>query len=317
MSAPSISLPEVDQAQITVIMDNSVDLLMANTEIAQRFPLGSRPYDHPLPMAEHGFSVLIDVKRGEKTGRVLFDTGASREGILHNLDVLEVHANDVQAIILSHGHSDHAMGLPGFIDRLGTRSLPLVLHPDAFLERKLILPDGSEIHVPPPRKADLSREHIELIEEVGPSMLVDNMVLVSGEVDRTTDFEKGFRTHYAKRNDMWEPDPLIMDDQCAILNVRGKGLVIISGCGHSGIINIVRYAQKLTGVRRVYAVIGGFHLTGSLFEPIIAPTVAALQQIQPRYVMPGHCTGWSATHQIARAMPEAFIPNSVGTTLLL
>jgi len=195
--------------------------------------------------------------------------------------------------------------------------LPLVLHPDAYLERKLVLPNGAEVNLPAPKKTDLRRENIELIEEVGPSMLVDNMVLVSGEVTRTTEFEKGNRIHYAKRNDVWEPDPLIMDDQCAILNIRGKGLAIVTGCGHSGIINIIRHAQHLTGVQPIYAVIGGFHLSGALFEPIIPATVAALQEIKPRYVMPGHCTGWSSMHQIARTMPDAFIPNNVGTTLLL
>src|SRR5258708_10430966 len=92
------------------------------------------------------------------------------------------------------------------------------------------------------KKADFQRENIEVIEEVGPSMLVDGMVLVSGEVHRTTDFEKGFPIHQAKRNSHWEPDPLIHDDQCAIINVRGKGLVICTGCGHSGIINIIRHA---------------------------------------------------------------------------
>ena len=108
-----------------------------------------------------------------------------------------------------------------------------------------------------------------------------------------------------------------MDDQCAIMHVRGKGLVIVTGCGHAGIINSIRYAQTLTGVDKIYAVVGGFHLTGGLFEPIIPATTAALQKINPRYVMPGHCTGWSAIHQIAHTMPEAFIPNSVGTTLIL
>jgi 7,8-dihydropterin-6-yl-methyl-4-(beta-D-ribofuranosyl)aminobenzene 5'-phosphate synthase len=108
-----------------------------------------------------------------------------------------------------------------------------------------------------------------------------------------------------------------MDDQCALINVRDKGLVVISGCSHSGIINVLRNAQVITGIQEIYAVIGGFHLTGGLFEPIIPATIAGLKAIKPRYVMPGHCTGWSATHQIARAMPEAFIPNSVGTTLIL
>src|SRR5262249_30507397 len=149
------------------------------------------------PLAEHGFSALIRVKRGEKSGTVLFDTGVSRRGILYNLDALEVDAADIQAIVLSHGHADHALGLPGLVERLGRRNLPLVLHPEAYLERKLILPDGMEVQIPPPRRADLRREHIEIFEEVGPSILIDGMILVSGEVARNTDFEKGFRIHWA------------------------------------------------------------------------------------------------------------------------
>ena len=148
-------------------------------------------------------------------------------------------------------------------------------------------------------------------------MLVEGMILVSGEVARTTDFERGFPIHYAKREHDWEPDPLIHDDQCAIIHVRDKGLVIVTGCGHSGIINIIRNAQAITGIREVYAVIGGFHLNGPLFDPIIPATIAALQEINPRYLVPGHCTGWVATHQIARAMPGAFVANSVGTSFVL
>jgi 7,8-dihydropterin-6-yl-methyl-4-(beta-D-ribofuranosyl)aminobenzene 5'-phosphate synthase len=315
--AQAIAPLVVDEARISIVMDNSIDLLMGSTDVAKRLPLGPNPFERPLPMAEHGFSVLITVRQGDKEGQVLFDTGVSRRGLLHNIDALEINLSDLQAIVLSHGHPDHAMGLPAVVDRLGTRNLPLVLHPDAYLERKLVLPNGAEIGLPAPKVSDFRRENIEILEEPGPSMVVDEMVLVSGEVARTTDFEKGFPIHYAQRVGSWEPDALIMDDQCAIINVRDKGLVIITGCGHSGIINTIRNAQAITGIQEIYAVIGGFHLTGPLFEPIIPATIAALKEIEPRYVMPGHCTGWSATHQIARAMPEAFIANSVGTTLVL
>ncbi len=310
-----LNLPEVDAVRITLIVDNSVDLLLASSDVAKRYKLGPNPFERLLPVAEHGFSTLIHVKKNNSTATILFDTGVSKKGILHNLDVLEINAQDIQAIVLSHGHPDHAMGLPGLADRLGSRNLPLILHPDAYLERKLVLPDGSEVSLPAPRFKDLSRENIEIIDQPGPSMLIDNMILVSGEVSRTTSFEKGFPIHYAKRSGQWIPDPLILDDQCAILNVKDKGLLIITGCGHAGIINIIKHAQKLTGIDKIHAVIGGFHLSGKLFEAIIPDTVAALKEIAPDYVMPGHCTGWIAQHKIAREMPDAFIPNSVGTTL--
>jgi len=97
------------------------------------------------------------------------------------------------------------------------------------------------------------------------------------------------------------------------LHLRDRGLIVMSGCGHAGIINIVRYAQKLTGVERVHAVLGGFHLGGPLFEPIIPLVCEAFAEIAPRVIVPAHCTGWKAQHALATAFPEAFIQNSVGT----
>jgi 7,8-dihydropterin-6-yl-methyl-4-(beta-D-ribofuranosyl)aminobenzene 5'-phosphate synthase len=93
--------------------------------------------------------------------------------------------------------------------------------------------------------------------------------------------------------------------------------VVLTGCGHAGAINTIRHAQALTGIEKVYAVLGGFHLTGAIFEPIIEPTVAALKELTPALIVPAHCTGWKATHMIARELPEAFVPNSVGTRFML
>jgi 7,8-dihydropterin-6-yl-methyl-4-(beta-D-ribofuranosyl)aminobenzene 5'-phosphate synthase len=102
-----------------------------------------------------------------------------------------------------------------------------------------------------------------------------------------------------------------------VLNVRGKGLVVITGCGHAGVVNILRQAQRATGVERIYAVLGGFHLTGPLFEPIIPQTVRWLKRLSPQVIVPSHCTGWKAIQRIAVALPGAFLPNSVGTRYVL
>lgn len=98
---------------------------------------------------------------------------------------------------------------------------------------------------------------------------------------------------------------------------KDKGLVVLTGCGHAGAINTIRQAQELTGVQKVHAVIGGFHLSGALFEPIIAPTVTALKELNPALIVPAHCTGWKAVHAIARELPQAFVQNSVGTRFVL
>lgn len=316
MKKKDIPLLEVDEAKITIIMDNTVDALMASSEIAHRFEGKTDCYPPISLIAEHGFSALIQVKCGNKNGTVILDAGISSNGILHNIDVLGVDLAEIKSIIISHGHIDHTLGLPDLIERLGSQKVSLVFHPDAFLERKAVMPSGHEINISTPKIADLRQENVTFIEKSDPTLLVDNMILVSGEITRATDFEKGFPVHYTKRNGDWEHDPLIKDDQCIILKVRGKGLVIITGCAHSGIINTIRYAQALTDFQQVYAVLGGFHLSGGLFEKIIPATVSELQKIKPTYLMPVHCTGWPAMHQIANTMPEAFIPNNVGTTLL-
>ena len=140
---------------------------------------------------------------------------------------------------------------------------------------------------------------------------------MTGEVDRTTPFETGFMGHEADVHGSWEPDPLILDDQAIVMRLDGRGLVVLTGCGHAGIVNVVRHARRLTGETAVAAVIGGFHLSGPMFEPIIEPTVAAFDDLQPELLMPAHCTGWKAVHRLAARFPDAFVQSAVGTTISL
>jgi 7,8-dihydropterin-6-yl-methyl-4-(beta-D-ribofuranosyl)aminobenzene 5'-phosphate synthase len=313
-----IPLPEVDRAEILTLLDNSLDILMAGSETARRADIsGIIGEGRSTLRAEHGFSSLVTVVRGERRAAFLFDAGLTKDALVHNMDVLEVRPADLQAIVLSHGHTDHVAGLMGLLSRTGRRRLPLVLHPDAFLRRKIALPDGREVLLPPPDRQGIEQEGVEILEERAASLLLGGLVLVTGEVARTTEFEKGFPIHFAQANGEWRPDPLIHDDQAVVVNVRDRGLVVLSGCGHAGIINVLRHAMAVTGIDRVHAVLGGFHLTGRIFEPLIAPTITALQAIGPRLIVPSHCTGWKAVHEIARVLPDAFVPNSVGTTFLV
>jgi 7,8-dihydropterin-6-yl-methyl-4-(beta-D-ribofuranosyl)aminobenzene 5'-phosphate synthase len=207
--------------------------------------------------------------------------------------------------------------LIGFIKRYGRPRVPIVLHPDAYLKRKNVQPDGHESEHIPPSKRDLEAEDVEIIEERGPTMVIGNRALVTGQIPRTTPFEKGSPAQVAWIDGKWQPDPWIHDDQAIVLNVKNKGLVVLTGCGHAGVVNTLKSARDLTGVDQAHAVIGGFHLTGPAFEPIIAPTIQALKQFNPTVIVPQHCTGWKAAHLIAREFPDAFVPNSVGTTMVI
>ncbi len=258
-----VTLLPVDIADITILVDNFVDILLPGTEMVKRAPMVWNWSEREQLIAEHGYSLLLTVQRDGRTESVLYDAGLGRNTVLHNMDVLDMRANDVRAVILSHGHADHHGGLEGIFRRIGRRNMPLVLHPDVWRDRRVVFPTGVEIHMPPPSHNDLDREGVTIVEERGPSLLLDGMVLVTGQV----------------------------------------------------VINVLRHAQRLTGIDRVYAFVGGLHLTGGLFEPIIPRTIAELAAIGPTVVVPGHCTGWKATHEVARQLPEAYIQTSVGTRL--
>lgn len=311
--APRVTLQPVDAADVTIVIDNGLDALAASTSLAQRPTMTWDFFEREPLRAEHGFSALLMITRDGRRESLLYDCGLSRDGVAHNLDVLGLDFGDVRTVVLSHGHADHHGGLEGIFARVGQRRMPLVLHPDAWRERKIVFPTGAEVHMSPPSHNDLDREGWEIIEERGPSLLLDDTVLVTGQVDRVTDFETGFPIHFALTEHGPEPDPWIWEDQAIVVAVRGKGLVILSACSHAGAINVMRYAQALTGVARIYAFVGGMHLTGGLFEAIIPRTVDEVAALAPDVLVPGHCTGWRATHLLAARLPDAYLPANVGT----
>ena len=263
--------------------------------------------------AEHGFSALVTVAKGGRETRVLFDAGRTPGGLVENMRRLDLSPSDIDVIVLSHGHFDHTTGMDGLVAELGRPNMPVLIHPEFWTRRRLALPGRDPVELPTTSKSALQGAGFEIVEQRRTSFLLDGSLLVTGEVDRTTDFERGFPGHEAHRHDGWQPDPLILDDQGLVASVRGHGLVVLTGCGHSGIVNILRYVGKLTGEHRIHAVLGGFHLSGRAFEPIIEPTCDALVDFSPDFLVPAHCTGWRATHALAARFPKAFIQNSVGT----
>jgi len=322
-AAEPIALEPADEVVITTLVDNVYDALLTGDDTITRAPIASGTAAAPQfetgrtstgLIAEHGFSALVTVRRGGTTTSVLFDTGLSPDAMVTNAGRLGVDLSGVHAVVLSHGHFDHVGGLAGLAGRRGPRSLPMVVHPLVWTRRRLGRPGGGADDWPTLSKRALTGEGLEVIERRQPSLLAGGCILITGEVDRTTDFEHGMPpSHQHWTGTTWEPDPLVLDDQALVVNVRGKGLVIVTGCGHAGAVNIVRHAQRLTGVHRLHALLGGLHLSGAFFAPAIGPTVRALTDLAPDLLVPGHCTGWRAQHALAAALPDSWIQGSSGT----
>jgi len=301
-----VNLLPVDAADVTILVDNSCDLLIPSDEIAKRPPLVWDWSEREQLRAEHGYALLLTVQRDGRSASILYDAGLGRDTVLHNMDVLEIQPGDLRAVVLSHGHADHHGGLEGIFRRIGSRGMPLVLHPDAWRDRKIVFPTGAETHMPPPSHNDLDQEGVAIVEERGPSLLLDDTVLITGQVDRVTDFEQGFPLQQARTEYGWEPDTWIWDDQAVVCHLKDKGLIVCSSCSHSGAINVLLHARRLTGVERVHAFVGGMHLSGAIMEPLIPRTMAELATIAPSVLVPGPGTG--ALHRLAghsRACPPA------------
>jgi 7,8-dihydropterin-6-yl-methyl-4-(beta-D-ribofuranosyl)aminobenzene 5'-phosphate synthase len=212
---------------------------------------------------------------------------------------------------------DHTGSLYPLIDKM-PRPVTLAVHPEAFrFPRYRGLDNGSRLRFPRTLiKSDLEDREVEILETKRPTLILDDMIMITGEVERTTGFEMGLPNALMERQGEIVEDP-ILDDQSLAIHLKGKGLVVISGCSHSGIINTVLFSNKMTGVQKTYAVLGGFHLTGSFFESIIEVTIEEMKKMAPKVLVPMHCTGWKAVQRFSEAFPSAFILNSVGSKITL
>ena len=252
---------------------------------------------------EHGLSLLV-----ETTGRrILFDTGQSGEVLIHNSRELGLSLKDVDSVVLSHGHYDHTGGLPSFLKE--ARGPDLYAHPEAF-ERKYVKTDENGVREAgsPLTKEKLLTSGVELHLGRKPTWLCEN-TLLSGEIVGTTDFEDVPREFLVQRGPELVMD-LLLDDQS--MGIRtSKGLVVILGCSHVGVINTIKRMQKLTATEAIHAVIGGMHLEKASMSRIHL-TIQAFIELGVEKVIPLHCTGFTACAEMARLLGQRFTPGSVG-----
>jgi 7,8-dihydropterin-6-yl-methyl-4-(beta-D-ribofuranosyl)aminobenzene 5'-phosphate synthase len=313
----SYQVNEVDKVEIFTLQDNYIDLVSRDDSdmVVRARPIVGKELKNSI-LAEHGFAAVVTVTRGDRSRSILFDFGFSEHGAATNADSLGVDLSEIEAVVVSHGHLDHVGGLAELMQRVGKTGIEMVLHPSAFRNpRYMKITEERKIYFPAFTREKVEAAGVALIETQAPRALLDGDVLFLGEIPRKTEFERGVPYLFYEDEGVEKLDPLD-DDSAIVIRVKGKGLVVLSGCAHAGIVNTLHYARELTGEDRIFAVMGGFHLSGPDFAPVIEPTVRALEECGPQYIVPTHCTGRNACRQMEDAMPEKFLLNMSGTKLI-
>jgi 7,8-dihydropterin-6-yl-methyl-4-(beta-D-ribofuranosyl)aminobenzene 5'-phosphate synthase len=313
-------LPEVDAIRITSVVDNFLDLLLRDDGPAHRRPRQEKAYERCL-CAEHGLAELVESRRGADSLPLMFDFGASPMVFLHNLDLLVqdygVDLSRIATLVLSHGHWDHFGGLLALLHERRA-SLPEQAHlytgEDAFLARWQQAPRQPRRDMGALDEGAVTAAGVGVVKVRDPQLLSDQ-ALLSGQIARRTDYEVMPESMRVER-DGEDVNDQLPGEQSLVFHLRGKGLVVLTACGHAGVVNTVMHAREVTGVEDVHAVIGGFHLSGAP-EDRIERTADDLMAFDPDVIVPMHCTGIETIDALRERAPEKVVLNSAGTRYVL
>jgi 7,8-dihydropterin-6-yl-methyl-4-(beta-D-ribofuranosyl)aminobenzene 5'-phosphate synthase len=306
-----MKFPGVDKLSLTSITDNYCDSLGPVPPFAKRY----RAIPNASIHAEHGLSWHVEVVIGGRAKEFIFDYGLDSPGIIRNMDFLGIDMGKVMALGLSHGHFDHWGGLMGLLRHNASkimRGTPLYVGEEVFAHRYSLRSTDLE----PQDLGWLERDYLDrlgivkAVEIKDPTEVIPGGYL-TGNIEKVTDYEKGSPSLLIERDGRLEQDRF-EGEQAFVCNVKDKGLVILSGCAHVGIVNTVKHAQKITGIQKVHAVIGGFHLANA-DSTTIQKTLADVKETGPDHIIPAHCTGLAAVRRFADAMEKEFTLNAAGT----
>jgi 7,8-dihydropterin-6-yl-methyl-4-(beta-D-ribofuranosyl)aminobenzene 5'-phosphate synthase len=310
MAQPAKGLTEVDRLTIWVLTDNYYDTVRPDVKNTKRYRSKSGKSIH----AEHGLSFYIETLVAGKTSNVMYDFGVDPVGVLNNIGLLGIDVGQTNAFGLSHGHWDHFTGAVSILKQNQSRlarGTPLYVGEEAFARRYALRPGAKEpTDLGQLQQADLEALGLKVMEVKAPVEIVPGAYF-TGNIERVTAYEKVPKSLLIKRGDKIEPDTF-PGEQALFFKVKGKGLVVLSGCAHAGIVNSVKQAQKVAGTEKVHAIMGGFHLVNAKPE-LIQSTVADIKAMKPDMIVPAHCTGFEAIVAFSREMPGEFVLNTAGT----
>jgi 7,8-dihydropterin-6-yl-methyl-4-(beta-D-ribofuranosyl)aminobenzene 5'-phosphate synthase len=310
MEQGTARITEADKVTVWVLTDNYYDALRPDSKITKRYRVVPGKSVH----AEHGLAYYVESVVNGKTTTCMFDYGLDPVGVMNNIALLGLDLGKANAFSLSHGHFDHWMGAVSILKQNQSRiagGTPFYVGEEAFAHRYALRPGSTEaMDLGQLRKEDIEALGLKVVEVKDPVQIIPG-VYFTGNIERVTTYEKVPPSLLIKRGEKPESDDF-RGEQALFFNVREKGLVVLSGCAHAGIVNTVKHAQKIAGTDKVHAVMGGFHLINAKPE-VIQQTVADIKAMKPDYIVPTHCTGFEAITTFAKEMPAEFNLNTAGT----
>jgi 7,8-dihydropterin-6-yl-methyl-4-(beta-D-ribofuranosyl)aminobenzene 5'-phosphate synthase len=268
--------------------------------------------------AHWGLSLVIQVRRGDTSHGLLFDAGPEGATIERNGDRLGIAFSTIEEVVLSHGHWDHVGGVIHALKVIyaanGGRQVLVHVNEGMFFERGLEMGGTVLPFERVPNSVELEAAGGDIVSNPYAHTTLDHMFYISGEIPRVTPYEVGLPPSHVKKTEQgWEADRLILDERYLAVHVLGKGIIVFTACSHAGVVNVLKNARDVFAPTPIYAVMGGFHLSGATMEKIIPDTVRDMRQFDLREIVPGHCTGWRAIHQLVNVFGEdRVIPSAVG-----
>jgi 7,8-dihydropterin-6-yl-methyl-4-(beta-D-ribofuranosyl)aminobenzene 5'-phosphate synthase len=334
--AAPLAAPEIDRLSIRVVLDGGHDIFIdkpANPLVTvERHGDITRDGRAVRPLnSQWGLSLYIESTAGGATRRQMLDFGSTTDVLVNNLEILGIKPAELDGLIVSHGHGDHYGGLVGFLERYRGQLRPdaslVVGGEDNFCYQHQRSPSGEFTQYSVLDRADLKRLGVRWttaeeprpiadhafstgrIERVSMEKVIPNTWVEYGEHDGAgcdaSHFTEAERQGKIVPNQHW-------DEHATCFNLRGRGLVVISSCGHAGIINSVRQAQKVSGVTKVHAIVGGFHL-GPAPTAYVAEIVRGIKELQPDLLVPMHCSGVNFIAAAHDLMPNQLVTSTTGS----